>query len=70
MITVRIDDSTKKGKALLDYIKTLDFVEVEKDEYQLSDDQLKIIEERREKYLSGESNSETWEIVKKKLNKK
>jgi hypothetical protein len=70
MITVRIDDSTKKGKALLDYIKTLDFVEVEKNEYQLSDDQLKIIEERREKYLSGESNSETWEIVKKKLNKK
>mgnify|MGYP006185139733 CR=1 FL=1 len=68
MITVRIDDSTKKGKALLNYIMTLDFVEVENDDYQLSDDQLRIIEERWEKYLSGESNSETWEIVKKKLN--
>jgi len=69
MITVRIDDSTKKGKALLNYIMTLDFVEVENDDYQLSDDQLRIIEERRGKYLSGESNHQSWEEVKKNLSK-
>jgi hypothetical protein len=69
MITVRIDDSTKKGKALLNFILTLDYVEVEKDDYELSIEDLKIIEERRENYTAGKGKTQSWEELKKKLGK-
>jgi len=70
MITVHIDDSTSKGRALLEFIRTLDFVKVEKDEFVLSEEHLKILDERREKHLSGESESYSWDDVKSSLGKK
>lgn len=70
MITVHIDDSTSKGKALLEYILTLDFVEVEKDEFVLTEEHLRILDERRKKHLSGESKSYSWDEVKNSLGKK
>lgn len=70
MVTVHIDDSTSKGKALLDYILTLDFVEVDKDEFTLTEEHIKILDERRNKHLSGESKSYSWDEVKNSLGKK
>ena len=70
MITVHIDDSTSKGKALLEYILTLDFVEVDNDEFVLTEEHIKILDERRKKHLSGESKSYSWDEVKKALGKK
>ena len=70
MITVHIDDSTSKGKALLEYILTLDFVEVDTDEFVLTEEHIKILDERRKKHLSGESKSYSWDDVKDSLGKK
>jgi hypothetical protein len=70
MITVHIDDSTSKGKALLEYILTLDFVEVDKDDFVLTEEHIQILDERRKKHLSGESKSYSWDEVKNSLGKK
>lgn len=70
MITVRIDDSTSKGKALLEYILTLDFVEVDADEFLLTEEHIKILDERRNKHLSGESKSYSWDEIKNSLGRK
>lgn len=39
-------------------------------EYELSDEQLHILEERRAKYLSGKGQSYSWDEVKERLKKK
>lgn len=70
MITVRIDDSTSKGKALLEYILTLDFVEVDTDEFLLTEEHIRILDERRKKHLSGESKSYSWDEVNNSLSSK
>jgi hypothetical protein len=70
MITIQIDDSTSKGKALLQYLLTLDFVEIEKDEFVLTEEHVKILDERRENHLSGKSKSYSWDEVKNSLGKK
>lgn len=70
MITIQIDDSTNKGKALLEYLLTLDFVKIEKDEFVLTEEQLEVLDERRKKHLSGESKSYSWDEIKNSLGKK
>ncbi len=70
MVTVRIDDSTSKGKALLEYILTLDFVEVHNDDFVLTEEHIQILDERRKKHVSGESKSYSWDEVKNSLGKK
>ena len=70
MRTIHIDDSTSKGKALLEYLLTLDFVRAEKDDFNLTDEHIEILNERRENHLSGKSKSYTWEEVKSTLGKK
>ncbi len=69
MTRIQIDDSNNKGKALLAYLRTLDFVKVEKDESLLTAKQLKILDERRKSHLSGESKSSSWDEVKNALGK-
>lgn len=69
MTTIQIDDSTSKGKALLAYLRTLDFVTVENDDFVLTEDHVTILDERREKHLSGDSKSYSWDTVKSSLNK-
>ena len=71
MITVHIDDSTSKGKAFLNYILTLEFVEVvDKGQFTLTEEHLKILDERRKNHLSGKSKSFSWDEVKNSLGKK
>jgi hypothetical protein len=38
--------------------------------YELSDEQLQILEERREKYMKGEGGTYTWDEVKDRIRKK
>ena len=66
-ITFQINDLTNpKAKAFLDYIKTLDFITVEKIEiqtYELTDEHLQILHERRGDRLSGKSETSSWDDV-------
>lgn len=41
-----------------------------KKEYKLSEDQIRLLEEREEEYLKGEGKSQTLEEFKKEMNKK
>jgi hypothetical protein len=38
--------------------------------YELTDDQLQILEDRREKYMKGEGKSYSWDEVKDRIRKK
>ncbi len=38
--------------------------------YELSDEQLQMLEERREKYLKGEGGTHSWDEVKDRIRKK
>jgi hypothetical protein len=62
----QLDDTNPKAKALLEFLRTLDFVKKPEVETELSDEHLQIVNERRESYLSGESEAFTWEEVKTK----
>ncbi len=62
--TLKIDDSNAKANALLIYLKTLDFVDVEEIEHEdfvLTEEHLKIVNETRQNHLSGRSKSYSWE---------
>ena len=53
--------NTKK-EAVLEKVRTL--LEAEQDELLLTEEQYKLIDKRREKYLKGNGKSLTWEEVK------
>ncbi len=56
--TFTIDESSDKARALLEYLRTLEFVKEEStEEFALSDEQLEILKERRANHLSGKSKS-------------
>lgn len=57
--TFKIDASSQNAKASLEYLRTLDFIEESNATYVMSDEQLSIVEERRESHLSGKSTSHT-----------
>ena len=60
--TFHIDDSSPNAKALLTFIKSLEFVkEVSSD---LNSDQLQELEKRRSDRLNGNSKSYSWDEVK------
>ncbi len=64
------DEKNPKAIAFLEYIRTLDFIEFDEEmDYQLSDEQISLVKERREKYSSNHQQSSTWEEVKKKIEK-
>ncbi len=71
IITIDIDITNSKALALLNYIRTLDFIKIKEkevvEEYELNSEQINIINERRKKHFSGESKSFSWEEVKKEL---
>ncbi|MCE3294990.1 MAG: hypothetical protein K0R65_704 [Crocinitomicaceae bacterium] len=67
------DTSNPKAKAFLEYIKTLDFISVEPnetEEFKLSSEHLKILNQRRENRLSGKSQTFSWEDVQKTVRSK
>ena len=57
-----------EDKNLIEYLNSV--LLGDKDEYQLSTEQLNIIHESRSKYLSREDKGKTWEEVKSGLLKK
>ncbi len=70
-LTIDIDITNNKALALLNYIRTLEFISIsEKDnitEHALTDEQTDMLNERKQKHLSGESKSFSWNDIKKEL---
>ncbi len=70
-LTIDIDITNNKALALLNYIRTLEFISInEKDnitEYALTDEQTDMLNERKQKHHNGESKSFSWSDIKKEL---
>jgi hypothetical protein len=70
-LTIDIDITNNKALALLNYIRTLDFISIiEKDnnkEYALTDEQTDMVKKRKHKHLMGESKSFSWNDIKMEL---
>lgn len=62
--TFHIDDSNDKAKALLDFLRTLEFVKEDNKEFVLTEKHLAILEERRSDRLSGKTQTHSWDDVK------
>lgn len=63
--TIELDDSNKKAKALLEYLKTLDFIRVDKNDTPTwQEEQLDIALKEHE---NGSTHYTSWEDVKKNL---
>ncbi len=69
MRTIQIDDSTNRGKALLEYLLTLDFVKEDTSDFVLTERHLEILNERRENRMSGKSKTYSWEEVRNSIEK-
>lgn len=70
MKTVQIDDSTSMGRALLEYLLTLDFVKASDSDFVLTEKEREILEERRDNRMTGKSKTYSWNEVKNSLEKK
>lgn len=57
--TFHFDDSSDKAQALLEFLRTLEFVVEEENEFALTNEHKAILEERRANHLSGKSKSYT-----------
>jgi putative addiction module component (TIGR02574 family) len=69
--TIHIDDSSSKAKALLEFLRTFDFVkEEESEEFVLSAEHKKILDRRVENHLSGKSETFSWEEVQAYVRRK
>ncbi len=67
----RIDGTSQKAQALLEFLRTLEFVQEEtSNEFGLTERHLAILEERRNNRTSGKSKTYSWEEVKESLGKK
>ena len=73
-ITLDIQDG--KALAFLNFIQSLDFVTINSEEsanekeFVLSDEQLKLLEERRNDRMQGKSQTYSWDEVVSSLNKR
>lgn len=65
---IHIDESNSKAKALLEYLKTLDFITVDKDE--LPSWQEEELNNALKDHKEGNANYNDWEKVKENLFKK
>ena len=63
--TIHIDDSSSKAKALLAYLKTLDFVSVHNDE--LPEWQKNELDKALEEHDNGTTHYTSWNDVKQEL---
>lgn len=71
-VILDIDVSNGKALALLNYIRTLDFIKIQEkdsdtDEYSLSDDQIQVLEQRKEYHTKNKSKSHNWEDIKEEM---
>lgn len=65
---IHIDESNSKAKALLEYLKTLDFITVDKDE--LPTWQEEELNNALQDHKEGNANYTDWQEVKENLFKK
>lgn len=63
--TIHIDDSNSKAKALLEYLKTLDFVRVDKDDIPAW--QKEQLDKALADHKAGTANYTDWNEVRKTL---
>ena len=67
-LTLDIDSNSKNTKAFVDFLKTLDFIKIkdkkETMDYSLSEEQIKLLKERKRKHLNKESKSFSWPEIK------
>ncbi len=70
-LTIDIDITNNKALALINYIRTLDFIsineKIDTPEYALTSEQIEILEERKQKHINGQSKSYNWNDIKKEL---
>jgi hypothetical protein len=62
--TLHIDDSNPKAKIFLEFIKTLDFINVQSEGFTLTEEHLQIVNQRRENRIAGNTTTHSWEDVK------
>lgn len=71
--TVDIDITNNKALAFINYIRTLDFISIKEKEklaeYSLTNQQIEILEDRKEKHKNNESKSYSWDEIKEELKK-
>ena len=70
-LTIDIDITNNKALALINYIRTLDFISIKEKidtpEYTLTGKQIDILEKRKQNHINGESKSYDWKDIKKEL---
>ena len=64
-----IDGTSDKAKALLEFLRTLEFVTKEKVEFALTDEHQALLEERRTNRMTGKTRADNWDDVKESLGK-
>jgi putative addiction module component (TIGR02574 family) len=64
--TLNIDHQNAKAAALVNYLQTLDFIDLEEQNagFELSQEQKEELDRRVARHQNGESESFTWEEVK------
>lgn len=62
--TFHIDDSNEKAKALLEFLRTLEFVKEDSREFVLTEQHLEILEDRRSDRMNRKTKTHSWEDVK------
>ena len=67
--TFHIDDSSEKAKALLEFLRTLDFVK-EDSKQNLTKEHMAIAEQRRANRMSGKSKTYSWNDIKDSIGEK
>ena len=71
ILTLNIDTNSDKALAFVAFIKTLDFIKIndksESRDYFLTDRQIKILEDRKERHINNESKSYSWKDIKDEL---
>jgi len=70
-LTLDIDTNSNKAQAFLNFIKTLDFIIIkdknETESFSLSDVQIQMLKERKQKYIKKESKSFKWPEIRDEL---
>ena len=71
LITLEIDTNSNKAQAFIDFIKTIDFIEIKEEEnpgeYALSKKQINLLKERKQRHIDKKSKSYSWEEIKEEL---
>ncbi len=71
LLTLDIDLSNKKAQAFIDFVQTIDFIKIKEKEhpeaYTLTEKQLNVLEERKQRHISKKSKSFSWEEIQEEL---